>query len=198
MSAPAPASGDGPDQAGNDPANDGTRAHAHALVRHGPGVPSLRASLPAERAGVRLPRLRQGPGHRVRLRARGAPLRGGAALAAPAEHLALRGALAESPRRHARRRAWVATRATRRSTPCRPPRRRARAVEPVSEGRLDLCARASPTRTGSWRCRSPGCSSWDARRSAASRPATSAPRSPRSPPRRASMPTCSTPTASRT
>ena len=53
-------------------------------------------------------------------------------------------------------------------------------------------ARRSPTRTASSRWPSPACSSWARRRSAASRPATSAPRSPRWRPRPGSPPTSST------
>ena len=49
---------------------------ADALVRDRPRLPPLRAPLPARGHGLRLPRLRQGPRHRLRLRARRAPLRG--------------------------------------------------------------------------------------------------------------------------
>ena len=107
-------------------------------MRHRPGLSSLQQALRAGRHGLRLSRLRQGPGRGLRLRARRAPLPRGAERGAPAQHLALRGAAAD--RRRLRAGARGSTLRLHPTDPRRSPGRRARALQPVPQGRLHLAA----------------------------------------------------------
>ena len=167
---------------------------AHALLRDGAGLPPLRAQLSAGVNRLLLPGLRQGPRHRLRLRARRAPLQ--------------RGARAPS----ARRTSGASRSCCRSSTPRR---RRGSASysghtplihadrlgaelglkQPLPQGRLEQPPEPLLQGPGRLDGGRPPARAAATTRSAASRPATSAPRSPRSPPRPASTPTSSTPTA---